>query len=111
MSRGLPGEDFAEQQRLLCQPASAIVRGKKIDQLIAKNAGAAGLEDNERHAGVDLRSKLLQDFQQILTCLVQEAEEMIYQRPPTADVLCRHLNLEPRRAKHLMRRTQYLGLK
>src|SRR5580692_2864114 len=74
IGRCLPGEELAEQERLLCQPLCALIRRKKVDQLIPKNAGAAGLEHHESYPGVDLRSKLLQDVQQILTCLVQKTK-------------------------------------
>ena len=54
-----PGEKFAQQKCLLGQPLGASIAGKKVDQFIAEHTGAARLEHNERHAGVDLWAQAL----------------------------------------------------
>ena len=103
------GKKFAQQKRLLCQPLGALIGGEEVGQLIAKDAGAAGLEHHKGHPGIDLRAEAFQNPQQVLPRLVEEAE--IVQRPAAADVLRRDLHLESSRGEHLMRRTQHLGMK
>ena len=58
LPRGVAGEHFTEQDGLLAQPDRALIVGKKVDQLVAEDGGAAWLEHDDGNAGVDLRGEL-----------------------------------------------------
>src|SRR5271156_5012208 len=107
--RRVAGKKFAKQKGLVGQPESALIGGKKVCQLIPEDAGAARLEDHERHPRVDLRPQALQNLLQVRPCLIEKAE--IVEGPSAADMLCRELYLESRRAQYLVSCAQHLGMK
>jgi hypothetical protein len=72
--RDVTGEEFAEEEGLLAEALCARVVGEEVDQFVAEDAGAAGLEEDEGNGGIDLRGELVENFQQILPGLFQKSE-------------------------------------
>jgi hypothetical protein len=90
--RNVTREEFAEQKGLVTQALGARILREKVDELIAKDARAAGFEEDEEKAGVDLGRAIAQDLFQIGAGLLQKAE--IVERAAAADVLARDFGRE-----------------
>jgi len=80
-------EEFAEEEGLVAQALGAWVRWEEVHQLVAEDTGAAGLEEDEGQAGVDLRGELVEDALEIGASLLQESK--IVEWAATADVPAR----------------------
>src|ERR1700691_1603796 len=104
--RNVAGEEFAEQQGLFAQALGAAVIGKEVDELITEHAGAAGFEEDEGQAGVDLGGEALEDLQQVGAGLPQESK--VVERSAAANVLARHFDGEARALQDAGRRFEGL---
>ena len=78
------GEKIRQQIGLFRQSLCALAVWIKIPQLFQKDARAARLQDDERHAGIDLRREASEHIIQIAPRLIEETE--IVERPSAADV-------------------------
>src|SRR5271163_1296609 len=80
-------EEFAAQIDLVAKPLGAAVAGEEVAEFIAEDAGAAGLEDHDRHPGLDLRGQGRHHLLQILARLREKTG--IVERASAADVTAR----------------------
>jgi hypothetical protein len=67
-------EKFAEEQGLVIEALGAGFVGKEIDEFVAEDAGAAGFEENEGEASVDLRGEIAENLFEIAFCGGEEAK-------------------------------------
>src|SRR5579875_140771 len=104
----VPDQKLAEQQRLLSQPPGARIGREKILQLIAEDAGAARLQKDKRHSGINLPGEEAQGVFQISAGLAKKSE--VVQRPPAADMPFRGGNRESGILKYLAGGSKHLWM-
>jgi hypothetical protein len=90
--RGVFDEELAEQEGLVSELCGAGIVGQEVAEFIAKDAGAAGFEDDDGGSGGELRGESVEDFEEILLGGREEAE--VVERAAAAEVLRGELNVE-----------------
>ena len=98
-------EELAEQEGLIAKAlragAGLRIGGEEVDQLVAEDGGAAGLEEDEGEAGVDLRREVVEDLFEVGASLFEEAK--IVEGPAATDVVARDFGREARGLEDLNR--------
>src|SRR6266404_1707042 len=79
IARGPALQKFAEKERLASQANGALIHGKQIAQLIAKDGSATRFQHDDRNPGHNLSAQDAHDAFQILLGSVEHAE--IIKRP------------------------------
>jgi diadenosine tetraphosphatase ApaH/serine/threonine PP2A family protein phosphatase len=77
-------EEFAEQERLFAQGLGALVVREEIEEFVAENGDAAGLESDDRDSGFDLGFELVEDIEQETLGAVEHAE--VVERASAAEI-------------------------
>jgi hypothetical protein len=77
-------EEFAEQESLLAQGLGAVVVGEEVEEFVAEDGDAAGLESDDGDAGFDFGFELIEDFEQEALGAVEHAE--VVERAAAAEV-------------------------
>ena len=67
-------QKFAEQESLPGQLVGPVILGKEIDQFVAKDGGATGLENDDGNPGFDFGSEGVQYLEQQALGPIQHAE-------------------------------------
>ena len=84
---------------MIAETLGPSVAGEKVHQLVAEDAGTAGLEEDEGEAGVDLRAEVAEDFFEIAFCGREQAE--VVKWAPAANMLARDFKVEARDCEDL----------
>ena len=78
-------EELAEEEGLVAKLCGARVVGKEVGEFVAEDGGAAGFEDDDGSAGVELRGEGVEGFEEVVLCGVEHAE--VVERAAAAEVL------------------------
>src|SRR5580693_6509163 len=81
---------------------------KKLDQLVLEDAGAAWLEEDERHAGFDLGRHAVENVLKVPPRAIKQAE--VIKRTATADVPARDFDAKSGARKNGLRGEQGLRM-
>src|SRR5208282_413813 len=63
-TRGVSFEEFTEKKSLTRQGLGPRVMGKKVHELVSKDANATRFEADDRNTGFDLRREFVEDLEQ-----------------------------------------------
>ena len=77
-------EEFAEQECLAGEGLGALVVGEKVDQFVAEDGDAAGLETDDGDSGFDLGGEFVQDLEEQAFGAVEHAD--VVERASAAEV-------------------------
>jgi hypothetical protein len=88
--RRLLNEELAEKEGVVAKALCARVAWKEVDQFVAKDGCATGLEKDEGEACIDLRREIAKNFLEVGASLFQEAE--VVERAAAADMVARDLD-------------------
>src|SRR5204863_9936387 len=83
--RSMASQELGEEEGLAAQPLRARIGREQVAQLVAKDRGAARLENDHRPPGVDLGPEAHEDAPQVILGTVEEAE--IVQWPAATQAL------------------------
>ena len=67
-------KEFAEQERLPCQLLCAFIVRKQVEEFVAKDGDAAGLESDDGDAGIDFGGEFVENLQKKFFCAIEHAE-------------------------------------
>src|SRR5438105_15806975 len=67
-------EELAEQEGRLCQCLGSLIARKQIQQFVAEDGDATGLESDDRDASFDFGRQFVENFQQQSFCAIEHAE-------------------------------------
>jgi hypothetical protein len=77
-------EEFAEQKRLFAQGLGALVVREEVEEFVAEDGDAAGLESDDWDSSFDLGGEFVEDVEQQGFCAVEHAE--IVERTAAAEI-------------------------
>ena len=77
-------EEFAEQERLFAQGLGALVVREEVEEFVAEDGDAAGLEPDDGDSGFDLGLELVEDVEEQGFGAVEHAE--VVERASAAEV-------------------------
>src|SRR5258705_927250 len=92
IARRVVFQQLAQEKRLAPQPLRARVVREEIPQLVAKDGRAARLEHDDRQAGVDVRTDLLENALEVQLRAIEEPK--VVERPPAAEIAVWHADAE-----------------
>jgi hypothetical protein len=67
-------EKFAEQEGLFAQGVGAVVVGEEVEEFVAEDGDAAGLESDDGDSGFDFGFELIEDFEEKALGAVEHPE-------------------------------------
>src|ERR1700730_6559270 len=94
-------QKFAQEERLLGQLLRSGIAREEINQLVTKDCGTAGLQNDDGNRCVDFRGEVVQNLEQQALGAIQHAE--IVKGAPAAKNGLRDGNAEPGGFQHLHR--------
>src|SRR2546426_8544075 len=92
VARRVVFQELAQEKRLAPQPLRARVVREEIPQLVAKDGRAARLEHDDRQAGVDVRTDLLENALEVQLGAIEEPK--VIERSPATEMAFRHADAE-----------------
>lgn len=91
-------EKIGQKPHLIAEPFGSLVVGQQFQQFVLKHAGTAGLKEDERQPGINLRRHSMKNTLEVGTRSRQKSE--VIEWPAAANVRGRRFDLESCRAEH-----------